>query len=436
MRSHASMSDTTAAGVWGVGREGLSATRFLTHQGHRVVAVDENGSPRPAGLADEVEFFSGAGALERLLDCSLVVVSPGIPRVHPFREALRTRGTEVTTATNLWLRANAQRTVGVTGTKGKSTTASLIHSLLNAGGVHSELGGNIGVPLTDVSGSGDVAVAELSSYQCAYLERSPRVAVVTNLYQDHLQWHGSVDQYWLDKSRIFTEGADVLVCTGATLAVIRKMGVAVPPTVRTPDEPYLNGIEAMTLPAAVSAPHNVENLKLALLAAREVSHFAPELPEAIDALAQFDALPHRLQVVTRRGGRTWVDDSLSTTGDSVIAAIESFPGRELVLIIGGLERGIDYSTLSAALEFRTPAIHLVCLPDNGPTIAAPHASVRPDLVHSAANMQDAVAIARRVSAADSVIILSPGAPSQNAYRSYEEKSDDFVRSVLSLQEVE
>lgn len=429
-----SMQLEPVTGIWGLGREGLSVSRFLSRQGRRMLAVDEQDSLRPDGLAKEAEFYSG-GSLDRLLTCSVVVASPGVPRVHPFRQILESRGIEVTTATNLWMQDRAQNVVGVTGTKGKSTTSSLVLHLLQAGGVRSELGGNIGIPLTDITDPGGVTVAEMSSYQCAYLERSPRIAVVTNLYQDHLPWHGSLRQYWMDKCRIFTQGAQVLVCNLATLDALRGLGVALPSTVKTPDDPSVSGIDTMVLPASLSAPHNVENLKLALLAAAEVPGFELDLTRLAGILLQYKGLSHRLEEVSERDNRTWIDDSLSTTTESVVAAIESFDGRELVLIVGGMDRGIDYGPLEASVASRLPAIHVVCLPDNGLEMVATYRHANSELVHSAATMDDAVSLARKVSSPGSVIVMSPGAPSHNAYRNYEEKSQAYVRAVVSMTDV-
>lgn len=418
-------------GVWGMGREGVSVSNLLASEGNRVIAIDEHLLSRPDNLTSSVEFVPGAG-LERFLECDLVVASPGIPRVHPYRHVLESHRVKTTTATNLWMRTRTHDIVGVTGTKGKSTTSALINFLLNSAGIRSELGGNIGIPLTDISDPDAVVVAELSSYHCAYLEHSPRVAVVTSLFQDHLPWHGSLRQYWLDKARIFTEGAEVLICSRVTRDTLLTLGVDLPAKIRTSDAAALDHMQARLLPEALSAPHNVENLKLALLAVEEVSGFAVDLDSLYKSLPRFQALPHRLEVISRRDGRIWVDDSLSTTPESVVAAIESFVDRDLVLIVGGMDRGIDYSLLAAALFDRTPRIQVVCLPDHGLEMVASYQQAHASLVHSVQNMREAVEVARRVSGADSLIVLSPGAPSQNVYRNFEDKSLDFLSAVNDL----
>lgn len=419
-------------GIWGLGREGISVSKFLTGVGHRVIAVDEQKSGRPEGLNQAAQFFFGSNALEQLLSCGQVVTSPGVPRVHPFRKQLESYGIVVTTGTNLWMRIHSQDMIGVTGTKGKSTTASLVHFLLNAGGVPTELGGNIGVPLTEITDLSAVTVAEMSSYQCAYLERSPRIAVITNLFQDHLPWHGSLAQYWLDKSNIFTRGAEVLICSSTTLEILKTLGVVFPSIVRTTDDELLSQLDPDLLPASLSAPHNIQNLKLAILAAAAVPGFKLNIKSTIEMIQNFKGLPHRLQVIAEHDGRVWVDDSLSTTPESVVAAVQSFTGRELILIVGGLDRGIDYQLLTLTLASRLPTVHVLCLPDNGLRMMAPYQALKPQFVHPVGSMAEAVELSSALSHPGTVIVMTPGAPSYNAYQNFEEKSHDFVQSVLSL----
>ncbi len=426
------MTNSAVIGMWGAGREGLSVCRYLDRRGVSVVLVDESARERPAGLPDSIDFRSGDGALDALADCAEVVISPGVPRVHPFRAALDDRGVSTTSATNLWMRDHTNDVIGVTGTKGKSTTSSLIHFLLTAGTVESQLAGNIGVPLTDLPDTDTVTVVEMSSYQCAFLARSPRVAVVTSLFQDHLPWHGSLRQYWLDKANVFARGAEVLVCNADTLEKFTELGVALPETVLLATDDVLAGIDVAELPTPLRATHNRENLALAILAARQIPGFTLSDADIAQALASFEALPHRLATISTFADRRWVDDTLATTTESVIAALSAFPTENVVLLAGGLERGIDYSALQELLARRTPNIRVVCLPDNGVDIVGPYRTDHPDLVHTATDLSDAVRIALEVSEPGTVVLLSPGAPSYNVYRDFEEKSEDFRRAVDAL----
>ncbi len=417
-------SSNDMVGVWGAGREGQAVARRLVTT-RRVVVVDENRVERPAGLVAGVDYQGGLAALDRLRDCSLVVASPGVPRVHPFRDVLSMLGIPVTSPTALWMSDHSQKTIGITGTKGKSTTAALTHYILDQTGIASQLAGNIGLPLSDITDRSVTVVAELSSYQCAYLDVSPRVAVITNLYQDHLPWHGGLDRYWLDKARIYSQGAEVLICSGRTLSILAGLKLPLPPTVQITEDVLLPQASLHLL-----GDHNVENLKLALLASETVGSF--DRAVALERAKGFKSLPHRLETISNRDERVWVDDTLSTTAESVVAAVKSFPGRELVLIVGGLDRGIDYSPIVAALIECEPAVKLVCLPDNGLLIAGEYATVRPECVLSVATMGDAVLASRSFCRPGAVIILSPGAPSQNMYTDFEAKSADFASAIKAL----
>lgn len=415
------------AGVWGAGLEGQSVAKQLIRDGRNVLVVDENPMTRPPGLPAEADFRAGLTALEMLSACDFIVASPGIPRVHPFRQRLADLGIVVTTSTALWMADHSDMVVGVTGTKGKSTTAALTHFILKTTGIENELAGNIGVPLTNITEPNTVVVAELSSYQCAYLNKSPRIAVITNLYQDHLPWHGSPEQYWLDKTRVFTEGAQTLICSPVTLQKLSQLDVRLPVTVRTTDK---NQFDVAAVPDFLRTAHGIENLKLAFLAAEAVISF--NYADMLAELPRYVGLPHRLQTVSERDGRTWVDDSLSTTGESVCAAINSFVGRELVLIVGGMDRGIDYSPLTSALATRVPAVKLVCMPDNGRSMVSAYMAANPELVLEAKTMEDAVLAARDLSGRGAIIVMSPGAPSQNMYKNFEEKSNHFIDALAKM----
>ena len=175
--------------VWGTGREGRAAvTAIAKHEPSRLIAVDD--SPGYLDVNWEGEFSAlaplagGEHAFAALASAEVVVRSPGVPQTHPYLKELRARKITVTGGSALWMAANAARTVGVTGSKGKSTTSSLISHLLAAVGRPNAYGGNIGIPLLDLPAS-DLYVLELSSYQCADLTDSPRVAVVTSLFPEH-----------------------------------------------------------------------------------------------------------------------------------------------------------------------------------------------------------------------------------------------------------
>ncbi len=416
------------AGIWGAGAEGRSAAHALLAQGFEAVVVDESDAARPADLDERADFASGSEALNRLLGCTVVVCSPGIPGTHPFRARLDAASVPTTTLSDLWMRSHSQATIGVTGTKGKSTTTTLIRLLLDAAGCDTQLGGNIGIPLADLRPDAGVTVAELSSYQCASLRHAPRLAVITSLYQDHLTWHGSKERYWLDKARILGPGAEALVCDEDTRAKLRSVDAALPPHILTPDDGLRDRVSTLVTSGPLALPQNASNLALAVLAAERWLARPLSDDEATAAIARFAPLPHRLATVFTHHDVTWIDDTLATVPESVIAALEAFPG-ETVLIVGGQDRGLDYGVLTDYLNAREPRPRLITIPSNGDRIAAGYRARHPRLVHRAPSLEAAVERAAQLAAPGTTVVLSPGAPSYDRFTSFAHKSAAFEAAI-------
>ncbi|MGC9219738.1 MAG: UDP-N-acetylmuramoyl-L-alanine--D-glutamate ligase [Solirubrobacteraceae bacterium] len=396
--------------LWGLGRETAAFTAQLERRlpSARITAVIDDSTPPAQVRAD-------------LQAAEVLVRSPGVSIYKPLiQEALADHKT-VTTATGLWLAERQGRhVIGVTGTKGKSTTATVIAHLISPL-VRTELAGNIGRPvidLLDFDPAGWV-VLELSSYQIADLPVGPEVAVLTNLSREHTDWHRSEQRYRADKLRIFD-----------------LPGVRV--GVRPPDGSdswYVDGAGAVChaqerVLAAGQIPlrgrHNAQNVATALAAIEAAGLARPHLPEG---LAGLQPLPHRLQTVhIEVDGLEWVDDSISTTPESTIAAIEAFPGRSLVLIAGGQDRRQDHSRLAAVLAARVEPTRLVSLPDTGARIvaAAGARGFAQDRMLAAGGLREAVELARRVADPGAVVLLSPAAPSFNAYRDFEQRGEHFA----------
>ncbi len=420
----------TLVGVWGAGREGRAIAARLTAQGDDVLVVDERAdADRPEGLDARAEYR--AGSLAPLLAREIVVCSPGVPGVHPFREELRAAGVRLTSVTDLWMQAHAADTIGVTGTKGKSTTTTLIAGLLTAAGLDAQLGGNIGIPLADLRDDAVATAAELSSYQCASLTVSPRVAVVTSLYEDHLPWHGSRDRYLRDKTRIFTEGAEVLVCSAQAMNELKKLGVPLPARVHICDEGDFSRLEGIELPPALRLAQNRGNFVLAILAAEEWLGRSLRAETITRAAHDFSPLPHRLELVAEKDGVRYIDDTLSTIPQSVAAALASIEG-DVILLLGGQERGIDYAPLTAALDAHEPRPRIVTMPENGERIAQEYRAEHPECVVSADSLEDAVRTAAAIATPGTTVVLSPGAPSFDRFRDFADKSRVFVHTVEEL----
>jgi UDP-N-acetylmuramoylalanine--D-glutamate ligase len=392
----------------------------------------------------------GAALVAALAACDVVVRSPGVSVYRPELRAVRAAGTPVTTATALWLaERGGERVIGVTGTKGKSTTAALVCHLARAAGRTAELAGNIGVPALDLLDRepADVTVVELSSYHTADLQIGPEVALVTNLFREHTDWHGSEQAYRTDKLRLLgLPGVRAAVLNGRDEglreAVVAGVGVDVDVDVETirygvPDgwdvlagEIALRGEQrAASAELTLRGEHNALNL-CGALTALEALTVAPPSPLPA-ALAAFQALAHRLETVAEHDGVVWVDDSISTTPESTLAALASFPGRQIVLIGGGQDRGQDYAGLGRALAATGASV--IGVPSTGPRLidAALDAGVPGARAIEAGDLHEAMERARALTSAGAVVLLSPAAPSYDHYRDFEERGERFRALVVA-----
>lgn len=421
--------------IWGAGREGRAALAELARRGIAAQVAVTGDGPVPAELAAVA--VGGPAALERLQAADVIIKSPGVPRTAAEYGCVRDLAIPVTSLTDLWLSANADRVLAVTGTKGKSTTSSLIHHLLVSRGVRASLVGNGGTPVTDGDTSDiEVAVAEVSSYQAADLTVSPRVAVVTSLYPEHLPWHGGYDQYVEDKLNLIGHGPEIVVVPdreGDIAALVRaRLGASsqlVAPGSRgiswSDVGVVWEGVGALgseQLP--IRGRHNHANIALALTAVVSGFEAAADDPHALlAAVESYVPLRHRLETVPSDDGRRWVDDSLATAPEAVVAALETFPGSRVALVLGGADRGLSFEPLTAYLATR-PADAPVDVVAIGPAGARWMADGGPTST-LAGTFADAMRLVRSEHAAAEVVLLSPGAPSFDEFTSYEERAAAF-----------
>jgi UDP-N-acetylmuramoylalanine--D-glutamate ligase len=430
--------------VWGTGREGRAAvTAIAKHEPSRLIAVDDSANYLATDWDQELAPLAGGEhAQAALYTADVVIRSPGVPLTHPFLAELRQRGVTVTSGSALWMAAHADRTVGVTGSKGKSTTSSLISHLLAAVGKPNAYGGNIGIPLLDLPES-DLYVLELSSYQCADLTESPRVAVVTSLFPEHLDSHGSEQNYYRDKLNLLGYGPELIVVNaederlrGEIRTVIDRNGFPPVPaaaedsrfrvedgTVFCSDEPLFPRSAL-----ALKGRHNERNLSVALAVLDGMGVDVVGQREVLEAAVRsFGGLPHRLTEIEDPSGLTFVDDTLSTSPYSAMHAIEAYENRPLTVLVGGADRGLDYTPLRDFLASRT--LTVIGLPDSGPRILAEFADLPGITAYAAEDLPDAVRIAREVTPAGGVVLLSPAAPSYGRFRNFEHRSEVFTQAV-------
>ena len=386
--------------IWGYAREGQAALRFLRDRGLDATILDDNIATPDAPL------ISGRDAIAQSInDFDVVVKSPGISLYDPLVTAARAAGVRFTSLLNLWFGADPQcTTICVTGTKGKSTTTALIAHILRDAGRNAMAAGNIGVPVTELPRDGlDAAIIEVSSYQAADFAGTCDIAVLTSLSQEHLDWHGSVEAYQRDKLNLLRHARRCL--SAAPLS-----GMDCTLFAPQPDQ-HLNN-------SYLSRPHNRLNLAGAIAVA---GLLGISTTQALAAAESFPPLPHRQQEIGEVAGVLYVDDSISTTPEAALAALDVYRNRTVTLILGGHDRGIDYTPLIERL-CRSPVHALILLDVSGRRI---HRQIPAS--HLTESMQQAVSLARSLTPRGGVILLSPAAPSYGTYRSFIERGQDFAR---------
>lgn len=423
--------------IWGAGREGRAARAELARRGVTATIAVTGGGAVPGDLRDVVD---GDAALERLLAAEVVVKSPGIPRTSPDFVRLAARGARLTSLMDLWLNDNAERVIAVTGTKGKSTTSTLVRHVLDALGYRATLAGNVGVAVAgDLDPEVQVAVTEVSSYQAADLTVSPRVAVLTSLYPEHLPWHGGYERYVADKLNLVAHGPEVVVVPSREheLFALATERAAAGTRVLTPGElgirargdrlAWEGAGELLAAELGLRGAHNLANAALALAAVHAFTGMPDEeRVRALEAVRGFAPLRHRLEAIPSRDGRVWVDDSLATAPQAVVAALTAYAEARVTLIAGGAERGLPFAPLVDFLADRGEAFPVRVI-GTGPAGARliSEAEGRVPRMESARDFADALERARSGAVEGEVILLSPGAPSFDEFADYEERAAAF-----------
>jgi UDP-N-acetylmuramoylalanine--D-glutamate ligase len=419
-------------GLWGLGREGQANLRKLHALGVGPVLVDDNPDPN-----DRAVLSTAQGGLAALEACDVVVKSPGISRYRPEVAGLERKGIPVAGGLGLWLaeraeRAETDRVIAVTGTKGKSTTASVLGHLIEGLGHDCLVGGNIGVLPYDPGQPQDPAywVIEVSSYQATDLPCSPPVVAVTSLHPDHLDWHGGVEQYYRDKlSACSQPGAELTVANGDSDLLRERAGLLGPRVEWVHED---DGKEADWMaPLGLPGRHNRRNALIArcCLAALGIAEAADDA--AMRSAAQgYKGLPSRLATIGTIDGVMFVDDSLSTNVLPTLAALDSFPGNKIALIVGGHDRGIDYAPLAAGVLAREAPTLVLTLPDSGPRIHA--AMGEQATVTDCQDLDAAVHAGYEWARPDGIVLLSPAAPSFGRFRDYRDRAEAFAAATRAI----
>lgn len=420
--------------VLGFGREGRIWLDILKRLSVcKEIAVADMNPQRIEG----VTLLCGEDYLDRAKTYDLILQSPGVIIKDKLSAEEKAK---ILTQTELLLRLKPCRIIGVTGTKGKSTTSSLIHHFLRANGMDSMLIGNIGVPplerLEEMTEDA-VAVFEMSCHQLEFARHSPNISVLLNIFPEHLDHYVSYEAYADAKWNIcrfqregdaaimnidcvpegigkppfelitagFGKAADIFSENGA----INLFGEEIPPD---------------RIKTRLMGKHNVYNICVALAAAVKAG---ARVQKCLDSLPEFQGLEHRLEFVAKKNGVEYINDSICTIPEAAVAAVKAFDGTDCV-ILGGMDRGIPYDVLGDFLN--TGAVkNVILLPDSGKRIGELITNPKVNVV-SAADMAAAVKAAARC--AKTRVILCPASASYGFYKNFEERGRHFKALVNAL----
>jgi UDP-N-acetylmuramoylalanine--D-glutamate ligase len=427
--------------IVGFGASGQAAARFFLEEGAKVAVTDL----RTGEKSLPVEFHFGGHPPEIFERRDLIVVSPGVPSDLPGLLLARRRRIPILGEFGLASELLKFPMIAVTGTNGKSTTATLIARLLEEGGKKTALAGNIGKPLLEVvmeNRKGDPrdrpawVVAEVSSYQLETVRKfHPKVAVILNITEDHLDRYPSFEAYARAKFRIFKEQGprdlliykedDPMIRKGIRQARARKIGFSVGANlvrnriVYGKEEYRLDRVRLVGL-------HNVENMTASIVAARSVGVTPLSVQRGLEG---FEGLPHRTEFVREREGVRYYDDSKGTNVDAVVKSLAGFPDKSVVLIAGGRDKGGSYEPLREMAAKKTKLLILIGEARDKIARAMNGSSVETVAVEK---LEEAVPLAARRAEPGDVVLLSPACSSFDQFKDYKERGVRFQTLVRTL----
>jgi UDP-N-acetylmuramoyl-L-alanine---L-glutamate ligase len=419
--------------LYGAGREARSTAAFIKARSPETklfVTVDSGEADLDGAEPIQPDDLPEAIRQNRF---GLIVKSPGVSRYRPIFLMAREAGIPVTSNLNLWADAyrDGRTVIAISGTKGKSTTATLLHLMLVESGLDAGLAGNVGLAPLEIADRHSLVVFELSSYQTADMAFTPDLAAITNLYPEHVDWHRTVEHYYADKLNLIERERDFPVGLGAgarTNALVLS-AVGNPDRILSDIPPFLEDrIVTAVRRSRLKGSHNLDN---ALLAAQLALKAGADIEGIIRGIAAFKPLPHRLEE-HEVGSIVFVDDSISTTPEATKAALAAYKGRKIALIAGGHERNQDYTDLASRLGTSGVSI-LVCLPVTGDRLATATYAAAPEIeVLETGDLQAAMRALSTRRARFDTVILSPGAPSYNQFKNFEERGDRFIALARQL----
>lgn len=429
---------TKKIAIIGFGSEGLAAYNFWAPQGADITIFDESVHPKQAAPPN-AKLVSGPGCFDDLYGYDVVMRFPGIPlkRIH-------TDG-ELSSVTKEFFKHCPAPIIGITGSKGKGTTSSLIALMLQNAGITAHLLGNIGIPalneLPKIKAD-DVVVFELSSFQLWDMKQSPQVAVVLMIEADHLEVHDNMDDYVNAKSNIvrWQKPTDVAIYHPTNKYVQRivatakgiKLPYTKPPAAHVKDSYFVINEQKICSTSQIKlvGKHNIENACAAITAAWQ---FTQNTEAIAAAITSFTGLEHRLKYLREIDGVKYYDDSIATTPGSAIAALNSFKEPK-VIILGGSDKGAEFTELAQEIKRHDVRRAIVIGAMRNKIAKALDTAGYKDyeLFDETTKMARIVQAAYAAAKPGDIVIMSPACASFDMFKSYKDRGEQFITAVENL----
>lgn len=424
--------------IAGFGIEGQSVLKFLRRSGvKKVTILDESGKVNITGISD-VDTITGQNAFSNLSEFDVVFRSPSInPR--------RLDHKNVTSSTQVFFQYANAKIIGVTGSKGKGTTATLIYEILKASSITAHLIGNIGVPALDVLqdiNQQDVVVFELSSFQLWDLENSPEISVVLMVEPEHLDIHDNLDDYIAAKSNITAHQKNedfvtyhpgnkysqeiALKSSGRKVKYLTPQGAYVENGVIKIDQQEILNVNQLRL----IGTHNLENVCAAVTASWQITK---DINAIRKVLSNFSGLKHRLEYIASTDGVKYYNDSIGTTPTSAIAAISAF-SAPVIAIMGGSSKDHDYSLMAEKMAHLNNLKRVILIGQTADSIDGNlrKSGFNQSKISRSDSLQEAVNLARDCADSGEIVVLAPAAASFDMFKNYQDRGEQFIKAVQNL----
>lgn len=429
--------------ILGFGREGKSTYRLIQQvKGYESLGIADL-NPVTESLEENVALITGEDYQKSLNLYDVVFKSPGIVLEQDISEYT----CKIMSQTELFFKRFRSQIIGITGTKGKSTTTTLLYHVLKEAGKKCVLAGNIGIPAFDIAGEVEddtIICFEMSSHQLEYMTVSPKTGVLMNIHEEHLDHYGTMEKYVAAKENIYRnqQPGDLLICN---VDILPKDGTCASNVISigyegsagdivVKEKAICYGGKTYDIPVEEISLIGVHNYYDIGAVYGLIQELGIDDEAFTKALKTYEPLPHRLQYIGMVNGIKYYDDSISTICDTTIQALTSLKDADTVLI-GGMDRGIDYQELISFLSNHSIP-NIIFMEATGKRILEEIKSDYPDFkgverIHLVEHLEDAVALAKQITKEGKSCVMSPAAASYGIFKNFEERGETFAKLVHS-----